>query len=66
MKRELTCNNVLASMQQIHWEQAKGHLRSILVTFWPDYDISADDGYDDAKKRIEDFITDMEKNSIWL
>jgi hypothetical protein len=56
---------ILTSIRQMAWQRAKGELMAFLETFWPECDSRgqlADNGFDDAKNRIENFIEDMENN----
>jgi hypothetical protein len=56
------------------WERAKGELRSMLHTFWAEYDSGGnkmdsggnkmDSGFDQMKKDIEKFIEDFEGNHL--
>jgi hypothetical protein len=56
----------LLTMRAMAWERAKGELSSYLETFWPQYNAVSgkilDNGFDEASKKIEAFISDFEIN----
>jgi hypothetical protein len=49
------------------WERAKGELRSMLHTFWPEYDSGGtelDNGFDRMERDVENFISEFEGDHI--
>ncbi len=58
-------NHVLLTMRAVAWERAKGELQAYIQTFWPLYlpdGTKRDDGFEEADKRIQEFIKDFEDN----
>ena len=55
----------ILTMRGMAWERAKGELRSYLQTFWSSYSPNnkkLENGFDEANKRIEEFIKSFEEN----
>jgi hypothetical protein len=56
---------MLQTLRAMAWQRAKGELQSYLETYYPEYDGNGkmiDNGFDDAQKRIDEFIADFEDN----
>jgi hypothetical protein len=64
----ITNKNLATLLRHMAWERAKGELRSMLHSFWPDYDPSSgkflDDRYDRIEADIEKFIKDFEGDHL--
>jgi len=57
---------VVKTLRAMAWQRAKGELNAYLDTFWPSYGRNGqeiDNGFEDAKARIDAFIKDFEDNS---
>jgi len=55
----------ILTMRAMAWERAKGELGCYLATYWPRWDAGGkklDNGYEQARERIEAFIKDFEAN----
>jgi len=61
-------NEALRAMRSMAWERAKGELKSMLWTFYPEY--SPKNGavipssFDDLEKKIDRFIKAIEDNGL--
>lgn len=58
---------VLQTMKFMAWERAKGELKSILHTFYPEYTSNNEEiesGYDALNKLIYEFIEEFESNHM--
>lgn len=58
-----TESRTLAAMKTMAWERAKGELRSMLHTMYPDYD-HPDDRFKRLDKEINKFIENIEDNGL--
>jgi hypothetical protein len=52
-------SNELRTMRMMAWERAKGELRSMLATYWDNYD-----RYTLMDDAVERFIKEVEDNSL--
>jgi hypothetical protein len=62
-----TDKRVLEAMRTMAWERAKGELRSMLETFWPEYDRLANkipNNYEALSIEINKFIEAVEDNEL--
>lgn len=60
-------HDILVTLRAMAWQRAKGELLAYLGTYWPKYKSNGetiDDGFDDAQKRITDFIKDFEDRHV--
>ena len=61
-------DKILTTMRVMAWERAKGELGSILVTYYPEYDLGGkeiDTGFDTVNKLIKTFINSMEEEVLY-
>jgi hypothetical protein len=61
---DISNRSIATLLRHMAWDRAKGELRPMLHSFWPEYDTSGnqlDSGYDQMKKDIEKFIKDFEE-----
>jgi hypothetical protein len=64
---DISNKSITTLLRHMAWERAKGELRSMLHSFWPEYDTSGnrlDSGYYQMEKDIEKFIEDFEVNHL--
>lgn len=55
----------ILTMRAMAWERAKGELHAYLHTYWPRFGRDAqrlDNGFDEADRRIREFIQEFEDN----
>jgi hypothetical protein len=64
---DISNRDIAISLQHMAWERAKGELRSMLHTFWPEYDSGGeklDNGFDRMERDVENFISEFEGDHI--
>lgn len=56
---------IIKTLRAMVWQCVKGELYAYLETFWPTYGRDGEkieNGFEDAKNRIDEFIKDFEDN----
>lgn len=65
---DISNKSIATLLRHMAWDRAKGELRSMLHSFWPDYDPSSgkrlDTGYEEMEANIEKFIKDFEGDHL--
>ena len=64
---DISNRDIATSLRHMAWERAKGELRSMLHTFWSEYDSGGeklDDGFDRMERDVENFISEFEGEHV--
>ena len=64
---DISNRDIATSLRHMAWERAKGELRSMLHTFWQEYDRGGeklDSGFDRMERGVENFISEFEGEHV--